>query len=193
MQDDVEMFYDTTGLFASDEFKTVPFYANALPQAEDDAFGDGNVDVADARSRFLGPLTFFGKRAADTTWDFLNNLNTVSGDAQWVDQPGTQYAINCMDLGRPHTIVLTLEQNAGISYEVEIVRHFEIIPGEESPLEVQSATLSNMFSSPIDLIRKLKLEHALANPFAPLNISTTSTVWGLEPIIMANTKALKMI
>jgi len=38
-------------------------------------------------------------------------------------------------------MVITLEQNAGISYEVEIVRHFEVIPGEESPLEVTSATL----------------------------------------------------
>lgn len=65
------------------------------------------------------------------------------------------------------------------------MRHFEVIPGEESPLEVRSAHLPEAYSSPIDLLRKMKIEEVMANPFAPPMISTTSTLWNLEPIIVA--------
>jgi len=60
--DDTEMFYDVTQDFCSDEFKTVPFYGVAYPQAEEDKFDAGDPDVGDARGRYVGPLTFFGKR-----------------------------------------------------------------------------------------------------------------------------------
>jgi hypothetical protein len=70
------MYYDTTKMFASDEFSTVPFYNTSyIPDVENDAFGMGDVDTADARGRFVGPLTFFGKRLVDPTWDFLNSVN----------------------------------------------------------------------------------------------------------------------
>lgn len=34
-------------------------------------------------------------------------------------------------------ITVSFEANAGVNYEVEIIRHFEIVPAEESPLEVK--------------------------------------------------------
>lgn len=137
----------------------------------------------------MGPVTLFGKRAADATWDFLNDLPSVSSDPNWL-AAGTDYALSAIDLGRTHNMVISVEQNTGISYEVEVVRHFEVIPGEESPLEVKIACLSTNFSSPLDLIRRLKLDHALSNPFAPPQISTSNTVWTLEPVILAQTRAL---
>lgn len=39
-------------------------------------------------------------------------------------------------------MAVSFEANSGINYEVEIIRHFEIVPSEESPLEVRQATLS---------------------------------------------------
>jgi len=50
-------------------------------------------------------------------------------------------------------MVVTFEGTANISFEVEVVRHWELIPGEESPLEVRGATLSHKYSSALDLIR----------------------------------------
>lgn len=179
------MFYSCTQDFCSGEFLTVPFYGVPYPQAQDENFEGDGPEIADARGRFWGPLTFFGKRAADPTWDFLNSLSSTNGDTQWKDQPGTQYAINATDMGRNHLMVLTLEATKDITFEVEIVRHFEIIPGEESPLEVKSAKLSHNFSSPIDLIRKYPLMNLMANPFAPLQISTAHTLWSLDPIFSA--------
>jgi len=81
----------------------------AYPQAEDEKFELDGPGVADARNRFLGPITVFGKRAADITWDFLNAVNNTAGDTNWVDVPGTQYAINAYDMGRPHTMVVVME------------------------------------------------------------------------------------
>jgi len=112
--------------------------------------------VADARKRFIGPLTYFGRKSGDVTWDYLNDIPGVLGAADW-NAVGTEIAINAWDIGRPHCTILTLEATEGITYEVEVVRHFEIIPGEEAPHEMKSAHLSTNFSSPIDLIRKFDL------------------------------------
>lgn len=73
------------------------------------------------------------------------------------------------------------------------MRHFEIIPGEESPLEVRSAKLSYNFSSPIDLIRRYPLLNLMSNPFAPLEFSTTHTIWSLDPIYSAQSKVLRLL
>lgn len=69
-------------------------------------------------------------------------------------------------------MAFTFESNSNITYDIEIVRHYEIIPGEDSSLEVKSCTLSDGFNSPMDIIRKFRLEEITINPFAPLNIST---------------------
>lgn len=92
---------------------------------------------------------------------------------------GTEFAISAWDIGRPHTTVMTLEATANITYEVEIVRHFELIPGEEAPHEMRSAQLGDNFSSPIDLLRKFRINDVLTNPFAPPMISLNNqlTVW----------------
>lgn len=151
------MFYDVTQLFATDEFKTVPFYAQDYPQVDDPLFGDGSgPDVASARKRFVGPLTFFGKRPDDPTWDFLNNVPATASDPAWL-AGGVSFGVNALDFGRSHTMVLSIEANSQITYDVEVVRHFEIIPGEESSLEVRSSQLSNEYSSPIDLIRRFNV------------------------------------
>jgi len=74
-------------------------------------------------------------------------------------------------------MTITLEQTANISFEVEIVRHFEVIPGEDSPLETSFCTLSDMYSSPIDMMRKYKVSQLLENPFVPTMMTPQSTIW----------------
>lgn len=54
-------------------------------------------------------------------------------------------------------MMIAIEATEGITYDFEFVRHFEIIPGEESPLEVHSCHLSTNFASPIDLVRKFNV------------------------------------
>lgn len=149
--------------------------------------------VADARSRFFGPVTLFGKRAADPTWDFLNALQDTVGDAAWRQNAGARYAINAFDLGRPHLMMITFEGVDNISFDVEIVRHWEIVPGEESPLEVASALLSYNYASPLDLVRRFPIGELVGNPFAPLSMSTTYTAWSLDPVILAQSNALQIL
>lgn len=121
-------------------------------------FGDGSgPDAASARRRFVGPLTLFGKRPDDPTWDFLNNIPATAADPAW-QASGVSYGLNALDFGRSHTMIMSIEANSQITYDVEIVRHFEIIPGEESSLEVRSAHLANDYSSPIDLIRRYQIQ-----------------------------------
>lgn len=99
----------------------------------------------------------FGKRPDDPSWDFLNNVPATAQDPAW-QASGVQYGFNALDFGRSHTMIMSIEANSQITYDVEIVRHFEIIPGEESSLEVRSAQLANEYSSPIDLIRRYQIQ-----------------------------------
>lgn len=108
----------------------------------------------------------------------INDIPATIADPAF-NVAGTEFAINAWDVGRAHTTVLTLEATANITYEIEIVRHFELIPGEEAPHEMRSAQLSDAFSSPIDLLRKFRINDVVTNPFAPPMISLNNqiTVW----------------
>lgn len=90
-------------------------------------------------------------------------------------------------------MMMTFEGVDNISFDVEIVRHWEIVPGEESPLEVASAVLSYNYASPLDLVRRFPIGELVGNPFAPMAISTTYTAWSLDPVILAQSNALNIL
>lgn len=191
--DDTDLFYSPTQDFASNEFLTVPLYAANYPQAEEDKFELDGPEIADARGRFFGPVSLFGKRAVDATWDYLNSLHETYNDAGWRNVAGADYAISAFDAGRSHVMILSFEGVENMSFDIEVTRHWEIIPGEESPLEICASTLSHAYSSPLDLVRRFPIADLLGNPFAPLGISTTYTAWGLDPVIMAQSNALRVL
>jgi len=120
--------------------------------------------VASAANRFNGPISYFGKRPADAQWQYINDIQLVAADPTW---NGAQFAYCAEDMGRPHLISIVFESNTNISYDVEVVRHFEVIPGEECPLEVRECALDMQFANPIDILRKMDIRHVMQNPFAP--------------------------
>lgn len=163
------------------------YYGVEYPQPEEDKFGE-DPGAEDARGRFVGPVSFFGKRDADPTWDFINSVYSNANDAAWT---GAKYAINSEDLGRQHCIMISFENQANITYDVEVIRHFEIIPAEEAAIECRSVTLSRHYVNALDLIRQYNINQLMSNPFAPSAITTTSTVWNLDHIYSAQSKDIK--
>lgn len=184
---DVNEFHYPSQMFA-DSRANQNINNAAYQEPEDLKWDPADPDAAASRfGRYNGPISLFGKRHVDPTWDFLNDTFLTRTDNGW---NGAEFAINAEDLGRPHTIAVTFEANQGVNYEVEIIRHFEIVPSEESPLEVRQAQLSDNYSSALDLVRKHSLGDLNYNPFAPPQFSTKTTVWQMDPIL---TEQMKMV
>jgi len=151
---------------------------------EQAAIGDDfeeDAGVADARSRFVGPVSMYAQKTGGN-WEYLNDVPTVVGDATY---NGAYYALSTEDLGRAHNIIITFENQANIAYDIEIVRHFEIIPSEEAAMETRCVPLSYKYNSALDIIRQYNISSLLSNPFAPSAISTTTTLWNLDHIYSA--------
>jgi len=132
----------------------------------------------------MGPISFFGRRPGDK-WRYLNDLSIPMNTPEW-GKIDTEYAISAEDLGRNHTFIVSFEANAGITYEVELVRHWEIVPAEDSPFEVRDVMLPDNYSSTLDLIRRYKIAQLTSNPFAITRISTkmdNHTPWSMDPIL----------
>lgn len=88
--------------------------------------------------------------------------------------------------------MIAFEAQEGITYDVEFIRHFELIPAEESTMETKRSILSDNFSNPLDIIRRYKVDDLFSNPFTPSAMSTGTTVWQTDPIYTANrTNVLK--
>lgn len=51
----------------------MPFYGADYPQPEEEKFED-DVGVADARGRYLGPISLYSKKDTDPTWDYVNTI-----------------------------------------------------------------------------------------------------------------------
>jgi len=66
---------------------------------------------------------------------------------------GATYLLSADDIGRPHTMLISFENQQNISYDIEIVRHFEIIPSEEAAMETRTCLLSHGYTSALDLLR----------------------------------------
>lgn len=49
--------------------------------------------------------------------------------------------------------MMSFENQSNISYDIEIVRHFEVIPAEEAAMETRSCMLSHNYTSALDLLR----------------------------------------
>lgn len=135
-------------------------------------------------------MSFYGKRTVDPTWDYLNSVRDTSVDPAWL-QAGVRFAMNAADFGRPHTTLISLDQTDGIAFEVEVVRHFEVVPGEESPLETKSCALAVNYTSPLDLIRKFQVEQLEVNPFAPSAMTPMGSVWDMSMMLLPGTEITK--
>lgn len=170
--------------FFSGDHNGITFYGNDYPQLEEDKIED-DMGAADARGRFLGPLGILAKKDTDPSWDIVN---TVFGNAADPTFVGAKYAFNAEDIGRQHMMMVTFENQANISYDIEIVRHYEIIPGEDAAMETKTCLLSYKYTSALDIIRQYNIESLLANPFAPNQMSTSTTIWKLDHIYSANMK-----
>lgn len=94
-------------------------------------------------------------------------------------------------MGREHMMIWSFEAQQNITYDIEIVRHFEVIPTEECYMETRSVALSRKYTNILDIQRQFNIDVLMRNPFAPSVISTTTTVWNLDHIYTAQTKDLQ--
>lgn len=111
------------------------FNDNPLIDVNNPEFDPLNPAYSNARNRYDGPVSFFGQLAGDK-WRYVNSIDQVMQTSEW-GKTSTQFAISAEDLGRPHVFAICFEANTGINYEIEIVRHWEIVPSEDSPYEVK--------------------------------------------------------
>lgn len=88
---------------------------------------------------------------------------------------------------------ITLEDVQGISFDVEIVRHFEVVPGEECPLQVDSAVLSHNYVSALDLLRQKKILDLFDSTVGDPDATTKQTIWSMSPVLTAYSKNLRVL
>lgn len=58
-------------------------------------------------------------------------------------------------------IMMSFENQTNITYDIEVIRHFEVLPAEEAAIECRSVTLSRQFVNALDLIRQYNISQLM--------------------------------
>lgn len=146
-------------------------------------FDPDGAEAEDERKRYFGPLSFFGKKQLGDQWQYIQDTTALS-DNSW---KGGYFAIATHDVGRPHLSMVLLKNQSNMSYFIEMVRHFEVVPSSDCPRETRTVVLSDSYVSALDIIRKMRIRDLFSTPFTPFSYKADTTVWTMDQVLTINT------
>lgn len=67
----------------------------------------------------------------------------------------------------PHLTIILIENPGGATFELEMIRRFEGVPSDQAQsLEKRQVLLSDAYSSPLDIIRRIDVNTGLKVPLS---------------------------